>query len=60
MGWEVDPTRGGIRANSGDPDYVQHVLRAESGLSLTPPPAPKPKTKATTEPNPKRKRRRKH
>jgi hypothetical protein len=43
MGWEIDPTRGGIRPNSGDPDYIHHVLRAQSGLTLPPPPKPKAK-----------------
>jgi hypothetical protein len=41
-GWEVDPTRGGVRERSGDPAYVVHVLRARSGLTLPPPPKPKP------------------
>ena len=42
-GWQVDPTRGGISSRSGDLDYVRHVLRAHSGLTLPPP--PKPQTK---------------
>jgi len=41
-GWQVDPTRGGIRPTSGDPDYVTHVLRARSGLVLTVPSKHKP------------------
>ena len=36
IGWEIDPMRGGIQPMSGDPDYVRHVLRAHSGLTLTP------------------------
>ena len=39
-GWQVDPTRGGISSRSGDLDYVRHVLRAHSGLTLPPPPKP--------------------
>ena len=43
--WEVDPTRGGVRASSGSPDYVARVLAARSGF-VYPPPKPKPlKTK---------------
>jgi hypothetical protein len=43
-GWQIDPSRGGIYFRSGDPDYVRHVLRAHSGLTLPPPPKPsKPK-----------------
>ncbi len=37
-GWQIDPTRGGIRPTSGDPDYVRRVLSARSGLDITPPP----------------------
>lgn len=37
-GWQVDPSRGGLRDRSGDLDYVRHVLRAHSGLTLPPPP----------------------
>ena len=33
-GWQIDPSRGGIQARSGDLDYVRHVLRAQSGLKL--------------------------
>ena len=40
-GWQVDPSRGGLRDRSGDLDYVRHVLRAHSGLTLPPPPPPK-------------------
>lgn len=36
-GWQIDPTRGGIRAGAGDPNYVLHVLRARSGLALEEP-----------------------
>jgi hypothetical protein len=43
IGWEIDPTRGGVRPTAGDPDYVVHVLRAHSGLTLPSPPQPKPK-----------------
>ncbi len=39
-GWQIDPTRGGIRAKSGDPDYVKHVLAARSGFKIPPPPKP--------------------
>ena len=39
-GWQIDPSRGGIRSRSGDPDYVRHVLGAHSGLTLPPPPKP--------------------
>ncbi len=39
-GWEVDPTRGGIRASSGAPDYVTRALAARSGM-IYPPPRPK-------------------
>lgn len=35
--WQPDPTRGGVRARSGDPDYVRHVLMAHSGLNIDPP-----------------------
>lgn len=42
-GWQVDPTRGGISSRSGDLDYVRHVLRAHSGLTLPPPPKPQSK-----------------
>lgn len=52
-GWQVDPTRGGIRAKSGDPDYVKHVLAARSGFKIPPP--PKPATKSSG-----KKRRRHH
>ncbi len=45
-GWSVDPTRGGIRARSGDPEYVRHVLAARSGFTIPPPPKPKPIGKA--------------
>ena len=38
--WQVDPTRGGVRAHSGDPDYVGHVLRARSGFVIPKPAAP--------------------
>lgn len=38
--WQVDPTRGGIRARSGDPDYVRHVLNARSGFVIPQPPKP--------------------
>jgi hypothetical protein len=50
IGWEIDPTRGGIRPKSGDPDYVQHVLRAQSGLTLPPPPKPKAKPEIKAKP----------
>ena len=43
-GWQVDPTRGGIRARSGDPDYVKHVLAARSGFKIPPPPKPAAKS----------------
>jgi hypothetical protein len=39
--WQIDPTRGGIRPTSGDPNYVRKVLLARSGLTLPPPPKPK-------------------
>lgn len=39
--WQIDPTRGGIRSTSGDPNYVRKVLLARSGLTLPPPPKPK-------------------
>jgi hypothetical protein len=39
-GWQVDPTRGGIRANAGDPNYVLHVLAAHSGFTIPPPHKP--------------------
>ena len=39
--WEVDPTRGGIRATSGAPNYVTRVLAARSGM-IYPPPKQKP------------------
>ena len=35
--WRVDPTRGGIRTHSGDPDYIGHVLRAHSGFVIPKP-----------------------
>ncbi len=35
--WQVDPLRGGIRARSGDPDYIDHVLRARSGFVIPSP-----------------------
>ena len=38
-GWQIDPSRGGIQARSGDLDYVRHVLRARSGLKLLVPTA---------------------
>ena len=41
-GWQVDPTRGGISARSGDPNYVLHVLSAHSGYVI---PKPIVKTK---------------
>ncbi len=37
VGWQVDSTRGGVRAKSGDPDYVRHVLNARSGFKLPEP-----------------------
>ena len=40
-GWQIDPSRGGLQFDrSGDLDYVRHVLRAHSGLTLPPPPKP--------------------
>ncbi len=45
-GWQIDPSRGGIQPRSGDLDYVRHVLRAHSGLTLPPPPRPAPAKKA--------------
>ena len=45
-GWVVDPTRGGIRARSGDPEYVRHVLAARSGFKIPDP--PKKKTSGKT------------
>ncbi|HLK56834.1 MAG TPA: hypothetical protein VKU00_09730 [Chthonomonadaceae bacterium] len=47
-GWQVDPTRGGIRPNTGDPNYVQHVLDARSGFKLPPPPMPRSTPTKTT------------
>ena len=41
-GWEVDPTRGGIRATSGAPNYLARFLAARSGM-VYPPPKPKVK-----------------
>jgi hypothetical protein len=38
--WQVDPARGGVRARSGDPDYIGHVLRARSGFVIPAPPKP--------------------
>jgi hypothetical protein len=55
VGWDIDPTRGGVRATAGDPDYVRHVLSARSGLTLPPPPAP---TSKATNNRTHRKRRR--
>ena len=43
-GWEIDPTRGGIRATSGAPNYVTRALEARSGM-IYPPPKPKVKLK---------------
>ena len=40
-GWEIDPTRGGIRATSGAPNYVARVLAARSGFVYPPPNAGK-------------------
>lgn len=40
IGWLVDPTRGGIALDRGDPDYVLHVLKARSGFKLPPPTKP--------------------
>ena len=40
--WEIDPTRGGIRATSGAPNYVARMLAARSGM-IYPPPRPKVK-----------------
>jgi len=57
IGWEIDPTRGGIRTNSGDPDYVEHVLRAHSGLTLPPPPQPKTKAQPSAKDKPAANRR---
>ena len=42
-GWDIDTTRGGVRAKSGDPDYVRHVLNARSGFKLPDPPKTKKK-----------------
>ncbi len=57
-GWQVDPTRGGISSRSGDVDYVRHVLRAHSGLTLPPP--PKPPRKSEGKHNPRHRSRRRH
>jgi hypothetical protein len=38
--WQVDPTRGGVRARSGDPDYIGHVLLARSGFVIPAPSKP--------------------
>ena len=57
-GWQVDPTRGGISSRSGDLDYVRHVLRAHSGLTLPPP--PKPQTKSSGKHPSHRRLRRRH
>jgi len=38
--WQVDPTRGGVRVRSGDPEYITHVLRAHSGFVIPPPAKP--------------------
>ncbi len=35
--WRVDLTRGGVRARSGDPDYIGHVLAAHSGFVIPKP-----------------------
>lgn len=40
MGWQIDPERGGVSPQSGDPNYVARVLAARSGLVLPPPPKP--------------------
>lgn len=45
--WRVDPTRGGIRAGSGDPEYVVHVLNVKSGFTFPPPKPSAPKTRTT-------------
>jgi hypothetical protein len=37
--WQVDPTRGGVRARAGDPDYILHVLSARSGFVIPKPAA---------------------
>ncbi len=58
-GWQVDPSRGGLRARSGDLDYVRHVLRAHSGLTLPPPPKKQDK-KNTGKQGDREKRGRKH
>jgi len=38
--WQVDPTHGGVRARSGDPNYVSHVLLAHSGFVIPKPASP--------------------
>lgn len=37
--WQVDPSRGGISAGRGDPNYVAHVLGARSGFVIAAPKA---------------------
>lgn len=39
-GWHIDRTRGGVRAKAGDPDYVEHFLKARSGYKIPPPAKP--------------------
>ena len=51
--WRVDPTRGGMHAHFGDPDYVTHVLRAHSGFVI-------PKPIASSKTRHRRLRRRRH
>jgi hypothetical protein len=48
MGWQIDPLRGGVAAESGDPSYVRRVLAARSGFVIPSPPKvqkPKPKSR---------------
>ena len=40
LGWQPDPTRGGISLKRGDPNYVDHVLLARSGFTLPSPVTP--------------------